>query len=196
MMGNCWYKCGYKLLTCTPTPHPSCGVVQSKAVRRKQPNPWVFAQDRRKRVEVACNILTPLKTPEGPVSVSLESQTGIVAYLVIRLEATESNGRQNDTLKTTRVCRPMGKKQWAGGYNKASKTWEKAQVTLREINRFKNKPAPWGVTGKHVHRLKEDISPEKVEKELNLQAGWIGEILSPLRASLQRLGEVPHSFCV
>lgn len=26
-----------------PHPHPSCGVVQSKAVRRKQPNPWVFS---------------------------------------------------------------------------------------------------------------------------------------------------------
>ena len=25
-----------------PHPHPSCGVVQSKAVKRKQPNPWVF----------------------------------------------------------------------------------------------------------------------------------------------------------
>ena len=39
------------------------------------------------------------------------------------------------------------------------------------MNRFKNKPASRGGMGEHVHRLREDISPEKVEKELNLQAG-------------------------
>lgn len=79
MMGKCWYMCWHKSLTCTPHPQPSCGVVQSQAVRREQPNPRVSPQDGRRRVEVACNILTRLKTPEGPVSVSLESQTEIVA---------------------------------------------------------------------------------------------------------------------
>ena len=68
-------------------------------VRTKLPNSWFLPQDRRTRMEVACNILAYLNNTEGLVSFTADFNLRHQQChdLDIRLEAGENSRRQNDT---------------------------------------------------------------------------------------------------